>query len=494
MIPAGPGGATRPLGAILSAPEEKSVSDMDFILPDLKPEPGSQSKSPPIVKLAPSSDTVKLSPSSMGPRTGTGAIRLGGGSRIQGSGSKTSGPEPQAANQKPNGESPGPVRLGAGQTDPAKTGKHGTVRLGPSDPAKTAGHGTVHLTGNQTDATKTAKHGTVRLTGNQTEAAKTAKHGTVRLTGNQTDAAKTTSSTTAPATPTEPVAAKDEKPSPKEGKPRRKKAPKPRRSKGGQDPWASVVFLLLVILVVLLYVGFFIVRPKIMAARSAAQPAPASAESVKPAERKPVAKPRPAVKVKPSVKPVSSTDKPKTDSVKPKTDTVNPAQTTGKASDQTVSSAGNAAQSGGAAAGGAVTDKGLGEVDVPEDDEPVVGTDVASTSAAPSEEPAKPASKFAPPWARKDNPAKPVEEKPKEEVVIEVPAAVDVPEAREWPELKVTAVIGSGKKGSVLVNGTVVSVGEELEEGPVLKSVSRQAAIFEWDGDSRTIYVSSKSE
>ena len=431
VIPAGPGGATRPLGAILSAPEEKSVSDMDFILPDLKPESGRQSKAPPIVKLAPSSDTVKLSPSSMGPRTGTGAIRLG-----------------------------------------------------PSDPAKTASHNIAHLTGNQTDATKTAKHGTVRLTGNQTEAAKTAKHGTVRLTGNQTDAAKTASPMTASATPAEPVVAKDEKPAPKAERPRRKKAAKPRRSNGGQDPWASVVFLLLVILVVLLYVGFFIVRPKIVAARSAAQSAPASAESVKPG-RKPMAKPRPTVKVKPSASPASSVDKPKTGTVKP-------AQTTGKTSAPTVSPAETAARSDGAAAAGAVTDNGLGEVDVPEDDESAEGA--AAATPAPSEEPVKPVSKFAPPWARKDTPAKPVEEKPEEEVVIEVPAAVDVPEAREWPELKVTAVIGSGNKGSVLVNGIVVSVGEELEEGPVLKSVSRQAAIFEWDGDRRTIYVSSKSE
>ena len=146
---------------------------------------------------------------------------------------------------------------------------------------------------------------------------------------------------------------------------------------------------------------------------------------------------------------------------------------------------------GGAAQPVPATDNGLGEVDVPEDDEPVEG----ASAAAPVEEPAKPASKFAPPWARKDTPAQPVAvEKPKEEVVIDVPAAVDVPEVREWPELKVTAVIGSGKKGSVLVNGTVVSVGEELEEGPVLKSVSRQAAVFEWDGDRRTIYVSSKNE
>ncbi len=437
---------------------------MDFILPDLNPESGSQSKEPPIVKLAPSADTVRLSPVTLAPRAGTGAIRLGGQAAAVG------GPGAVPAVKPSNGQ---PVK-------PA-TGGPGAVPA-VSDPAKTAKHGTVRLGGATTDSTKTTKHGTVRLTGNQTEAAKTAKHGTVRLTGNQTDAAKTDSSATASVTQTAPVAAKDEKPEPKKDKPRRKKASKPRRSNGGQDPWASVVFLILVILVVLLYVGFFIVRPKILAARSAAQPAsPAKAETVKPAARKPATKPKSTSPAKPSVKTAPSAGKPKTVADKPGAQK-SPADATAKVPKD------------GEAASVAVTDNGLGEVDVPEDDEPVVGADTASTPATPSEELAKPASKFAPPWARKDTPAQPVEEKHTEEVVIEVPADVDVPEVREWPELRVTAVIGSGKKGSVLVNGTVVSVGEELEEGPVLKSVTRQAAVFEWDGDSRTIYVSSKTE
>ena len=477
VIPAGPGGATRPLGAVLSAPEEESVSDMDFILPDLNSESGSQSgsqpKEPPIVKLAPSADTVRLSPVTLAPRSGTGAIRLGG----QAAATVGLGAVPAATVKPSNAQTVKPATAGPESvpavTDPAKTAKHGTVRLG----------------GATTDPKKTTKHGTVRLTGNQTEAAKTAKHGTVRLTGNQTDAAKTASSATAPAAQTAPVAAKDEKNATKEGKRHRKKAPKTRRSNGGQDPWASVVFLILVILVVLLYVGFFILRPKIIAARAASPPV--QSEPAKPVARKPAVKPKPAVQTKPSGKTSTSPSV-----VKPKSVADTPGQTSDKPGVQTPSDgvAATAPQKG-TGATAPVTDNGLGEVDVPEDDEPVVGADnTVSKPAAPSEEPAKPASKFAPPWARKDTPAQPAEEKPKEEVVIEVPAAVDVPEVREWPELKVTAVIGSGKKGSVLVNGTVVSVGEELEEGPVLKSVTRQAAVFEWDGDSRTIYVSSKSE
>ena len=527
VIPAGPGGATRPLGAILSAPEEMSVSDMDFILPDLKPDlkpdVGGAAKEPPIVKLAPSADTVRLSPAAFAPRPGTGAVRLGSRG-VESQKSKVESPGGPgvvpAATDPAKPAKPGTVRLGGpgvvpAATDPAKPAKPGTVRLGgpgivpaatdPAKPAtvrlggkgvespggpvataaaKTGKHGTVRLTGNQTEAAKTGKHGTVRLTGNQTEAAKTDKHGTVRLTGNQTDAAKTASPAPASATQAAPAPAKDGKAAPKEKKQRRRKAPRPQRHRSGQDPWASVVFVILVILVVLLYVGFFIVRPKIIAARSATQSAPATVETAKPAARKPVAKPKPMGQVKPSGTTVPSAKPQKTPTGK----TGKPEGT--KDAQTPLATATAKVPQGGVAKPAPVTDNGLGEVDVPEDDAPVEGAAVA----IPVEEPVKPASKFAPPWARKDTPAQPVaEEKPKE-VVIDVPAAVDVPEVREWPELKVTAVIGSGKKGSVLVNGTVVSVGEELEEGPVLKSVSRQAAVFEWDGDRRTIYVSSKNE
>lgn len=98
-------------------------------------------------------------------------------------------------------------------------------------------------------------------------------------------------------------------------------------------------------------------------------------------------------------------------------------------------------------------------------------------------------SKFVPPWLRKHEPAK-----ESESTTIAVPEAVDTPEAKEWPILKVKAVVGAGDKGSALVNDSVISVGEELEEGPTLKSISRQAAVFEWDGETRTIFVSSKTE
>ena len=447
MIPAGPGGTTRPLGKILPASKEGSVSDMDFILPDLNSESDGPAKAPPIVKLAPSDATVKLSPVSLAPRTGTGAIRLGG----------------QAEANATGGASEKAVKPSNGQTVEPTAGGPGTVQAA-------------------TVAAKTAKHGTVRLTGNQTEATKTAKHGTVRLTGNQTDAAKSASASgTQPA----PVVVNDEKAAPKKDKPRRKKAPRPRRSNGGQDPWASVVFLILVILVVLLYVGFFIVRPKIIAVRPPAQPAPTQKEAAKPLARKPAARPKSAVQARPSGTTSPSAVKPKAAVDKPG----HAADTPG--TQEPAASASARASQKGIASTGAMMDEGLGEVDIPEDDDPA--EDASATANPSASEQPKSVSKFAPPWARKDTSGQPMEEKPKE-IVIEVPADVDVPEVREWPELRVTAVIGSGKKGSVLVNGNVVSVGEELEEGPVLKSVTRQAAIFEWDGDRRTIYVSSKAE
>ena len=422
VIPAGPGGATRPLGNVFPAPSAAEPAlDMDFILPDLKPETAPPSPPPP--PPPPSPPVVKLAPVAAAPaRTPTGAIRLGGGAK----------------------------------TDAAKTAKHGTVRL----------------TDNLTAAAKTGKHSTVRLTGNQTEAAKTAKHGTVRLTGNQSAAAAAADAQAATPPPL-PKAEPEVIPELEDiGFAGEKGSAKPRKrtERGGmRDNIVNGIVLFLVILVILLYVGFFIVRPKFgdfWKGRAPAQPAPVATAPAKPSPAAPARKPvrKPLVPKTPAAKDGGA----------------------GKAAVPQVPAKPHKpevpadARPGGAAA--APAQDGLGEVDVPEDDEATVAA-----------EPEQPASKFAPPWERKAPQKEP--EKPKvEEIVLEVPAAVDVPEVREWPELRVTAVIGSGTKGSVLVNGNVVSVGEELEEGPVLKAVSRQAAVFEWDGDRRTIFVSSKGE
>ena len=86
------------------------------------------------------------------------------------------------------------------------------------------------------------------------------------------------------------------------------------------------------------------------------------------------------------------------------------------------------------------------------------------------------------------------EDKAKKEVVIKVPEVIDSPEVKEWPELKVSAVLAGGTRGGALVNGAVVSVGEATADGPVLKSVSKQAAVFEWDGETRTFFVNAKPE
>ena len=366
VIPAGPGGATRPLGAILSPREEDKAPDLGFILPDLKSE--------------------------------------------------------AAAPAKP---APGPVRL-APATAP------------------------VRLTGTQTDATKTAKHGTVRLTGNQSDAAK------------------------AETAPPPPQAETEKTPQSKKGASSKAEAEKTGKSRPikSKSP-ASLVVLLLLFLVLFLYVGFFILKPQFFAVGTSPQPSAAV-----PAE--------PATKAKPKATPKAQ--------AKPKNaDAVAEPSPTGERPPPAADTA-----------------QDVGQVDIPEDDDtaPAKADEAAKTEGAteaeapqdhpeqPAKEEAAPQSKFAPPWARKapDPSEAQAQEPQKEEEPVEVQAAVDVPEAREWPVLKVTAVIGSGKKGSVLVNGTVISVGEELEEGPVLKSVSRQAAIFEWDGDTRTIFVSSKSD
>ena len=402
VIPAGPGGATRPLGAILSSRGENKAPDLGFILPDLKSEAAAPAKSAP--------EPVRLAPATA------------------------------------------PVHLTGNQSEAAKTAKHGTVRL----------------TGNQSEAAKTAKHGTVRLTGNQSEAVKTAKHGTVRLTGNQSDAAN------AEKAPPPPLADAEKTPHPEQ-----EAFPKAEtdtigesRPIKGRSP-ASLVVLLLLFLVLLLYVGFFILKPRLFTAGTS----PQSSETV-PA--------KPAPKAKPMATPKAQA-KPKNAAA-----VAEPSPTEGQPPQA------------------ADTGQGLGQVDIPEDDDspPAETGDAekaegATEADAPQDQPAQPAkeeaapqSKFAPPWARKapDPSQSQALEPQKVEEPVEVQAAVDVPEVREWPVLKVTAVIGSGKKGSVLVNGTVISVGEELEEGPVLKSVSRQAAVFEWDGDTRTIFVSSKTD
>ena len=101
-----------------------------------------------------------------------------------------------------------------------------------------------------------------------------------------------------------------------------------------------------------------------------------------------------------------------------------------------------------------------------------------------------PDSKYLPPWMKKDD----VAGDEKKEVVIKVPEVIDSPEVKEWPELKVSAVLAGGTRGGALVNGAVVSVGEATADGPVLKSVSKQAAVFEWDGETRTFFVNAKPE
>jgi hypothetical protein len=222
--------------------------------------------------------------------------------------------------------------------------------------------------------------------------------------------------------------------------------------KGRKDSIASLIVLVLVIIVILLYVGLFIIRPKFGPLPSIG---PAIAEAVSQRNSQ-------------NVGDSSSTTR---------------KEATGKgAAAKTTRHAG--ASTAPVPKRPPAKENNEDEGGIPEEEQAAA---VAAGKTVEGEA-EKPVSKFVPPWMRSKAENEPTE------VVIEVPAAVDVPEVRKWPDLKVTAVIGSGAKGSVLVNGYVVSVGEEMEEGPVLKSVSRQAAVFEWDGDRRTIFISSKNE
>lgn len=433
----------------LAAPvggEKPPAEPVDFILPVVG------EASTPVVAEKPA--TVRLSRTSENSnqaKSATGAIRL----------SHTS-----------------TARITGQQPDVSKTAKHGTVRLTGSQPdvIKTSGHGTVRLTGPQVDPSKSALHHTVRLTGQQPAVGETAKHGTVRLTGQQPTAKiepekKLFEPYSPPPAPVNPLA-EEPKDAVETGSGSKKKFllsfnslfGKKKTPKGNtaeetsvnsrkEIPVASIVVLVLILLVVVAYILFFIVKPQL-----GSKPQVPNTQNL--------TVPVQSVKSKPVVtKNVVEKKTSESTVVKEQTVEKNMAVSTDKP--QTVS--------------GTKQDGKI--VDIPEDDSP------KSVEPVTAEEKSAP-SKFLPPWMRKQTP----EETTVKETVLEVQEAVDVPEEKVWPALMVTAVIGSGKKGSALVNGNVVSIGEELEEGPTLKSISKQSAVFEWDGETRTIHVSSKVE
>jgi hypothetical protein len=69
------------------------------------------------------------------------------------------------------------------------------------------------------------------------------------------------------------------------------------------------------------------------------------------------------------------------------------------------------------------------------------------------------------------------------------PAAPVVPAVVEWPDVEVSAVVGSGRRGSAIINGQVMVIGEESEEGLQLERIEPQAAVLRYRGATRRFIV-----
>ena len=74
------------------------------------------------------------------------------------------------------------------------------------------------------------------------------------------------------------------------------------------------------------------------------------------------------------------------------------------------------------------------------------------------------------------------------------PAPVDVtpepePEPVVWPDVEVAAVVGGGRRGTALINGRVMVLGEESEEGLRLARIEPHAAVLRYKGELRRFIV-----
>jgi hypothetical protein len=72
---------------------------------------------------------------------------------------------------------------------------------------------------------------------------------------------------------------------------------------------------------------------------------------------------------------------------------------------------------------------------------------------------------------------------------LAAPAGADLKATVIWPEIVLTAVMGSGTKGVAHVNGEVIGTGEKSREGLLLKGVEEQRALFELGGEQRYVTV-----
>jgi len=73
--------------------------------------------------------------------------------------------------------------------------------------------------------------------------------------------------------------------------------------------------------------------------------------------------------------------------------------------------------------------------------------------------------------------------------VTAAPPATAQPPPVVWPDVEVAAVVGSGRRGTAIVNGEVLVVGEESTEGLVLERIEPQAAVLRFQGETRRFIV-----
>ena len=58
-----------------------------------------------------------------------------------------------------------------------------------------------------------------------------------------------------------------------------------------------------------------------------------------------------------------------------------------------------------------------------------------------------------------------------------------------WPEVTLTATVGRGTRGSALINGILLTVGEATNEGLLLEKIEPRAAIVSYRGETRRFVV-----
>ena len=73
--------------------------------------------------------------------------------------------------------------------------------------------------------------------------------------------------------------------------------------------------------------------------------------------------------------------------------------------------------------------------------------------------------------------------------VTAAPPATAQPPPLVWPDVEVAAVVGSGRRGTAIVNGEVLVVGEESTEGLVLERIESQVAVLRFQGETRRFIV-----